>query len=198
MIRFLEGTAEDGLGIPYPSCKDSETNNVGYLDLKANPSNIGLAYELDEWPEFKKLIKQINAVDSFFRTLRCDVWFTHVTGHSLFRILAVGYITIAFEILEYNCSTNCFNELRNRFLRSAPDVIEWPEVTINFKHIPTSYNHHGIKRAWSEDIEIHGFGPTEQEARSAFQKGLVPVQTFLLLESTRYPQELKTGRKTIG
>lgn len=28
MIRFLEGTDEDGLGIPYPACKDSKTNNI--------------------------------------------------------------------------------------------------------------------------------------------------------------------------
>ena len=198
MIRFLQGTDEDGLGIPYPSCKDTETNNIGYLDLKANPSDINLAYELDGWPEFKKLIRQINASDSFFRTLRCDVWFAQVTGHPLFRVMAVGYITVAFEILEYNCSMNCFNELRNRFLRFAPDVIRWPEVIIYFKHIPTSYNHHGINRAWSEDIEIHGFGCTEDEARNSFQKGLVPVQTFLLLESTNYPQELNKGRKTLG
>lgn len=94
MIRFLEGSDEDGLGIPYPSCKHSDTNNVGYLDLKANSSDIGFAYELDGWPEFKNLIEQINARDSFFRTLRCDVSFAKVTGHQIFRILAVGYESI--------------------------------------------------------------------------------------------------------
>jgi len=198
LIRFLEGTDEDGLGIPYPCRKNSDTNNIGYLDLKARPSDIDLAYELEGWPEFKKLIQEINARDSFFRSLRCDVWFANVRGHETFPILAVGYITIAFEILEYNCAKNCFNELRNQFLRFAPDVITWPEVTVNFKHIPTSYSEHGINRAWSEDIEIHGFGHSKEEARAAFLKGLAPVKSFLLKESRSYPTQLSRGQKTVS
>lgn len=30
MIRFLEGTDADGLGVPYPAFKDSETNNNAF------------------------------------------------------------------------------------------------------------------------------------------------------------------------
>jgi hypothetical protein len=198
MIRFLEGSQQDGLGIPYPSRKDSDTNNVGYLDLKASPSNIDAIYELDGWPEFKKLVKAVNHVDSFFRSLRCDVWYANVTGHPVFRVLAVGYITVAFEILEYNCSRRCFDELRNQFLRFAPHVTKWTEVTINFRHVPTSYRNHLANSAWSEDIEIQGFGRTEDEARRAFLTGLNPVAAFLIRESIKYPEELKKGRKTLG
>lgn len=198
MIRFLEGTDEDGLGIPYPSTDDPDSKNVGYLDLKANRSSIDLVHELNSWPELKSLVRGINSEESFFRTLRCDAWFVEVTGHAIFEKLAIGYITIAFEILEYNLSKDCFNELRKRFMRFASQVPEWSETTIHFKHIPTSYNDHGINRAWSEDIEIHGFGRVEQEAKDAFLQGLIPVGEFLLKECLSYPQELKKGRKTIS
>jgi hypothetical protein len=197
VIRFLEGTDEDGLGIPYPLSEDSDSRNVGYLDLKVTPSNIDLVYELDDWPEFKGLVRLLNNQESFFRTLRCDVWFANVTGHAVFQKLAVGYLTLAFEILEYNCSKNCFDELRKRFLKFAPQALGWPESTIHFKHIPTSYNNHGLARAWSEDIEIHGFGRVEADARVALLRGLNPVGQFLLQESLSYPEELKKGRTTL-
>jgi hypothetical protein len=55
LIQFLEGTDEDGLGIPFPFCEDADSKNIGYLDLKASPSSIDLVYELDDWPELKSL-----------------------------------------------------------------------------------------------------------------------------------------------
>jgi hypothetical protein len=103
MIRFLEGTDEDGLGIPYTSSNEPDSTNVGYLDLRANPSSIDLVYELDNWPELKSVIRGINAEQSFFRTLRCDAWFVEVTGHAVYKNLAVGYITIALKFLNTTC-----------------------------------------------------------------------------------------------
>jgi hypothetical protein len=130
--------------------------------------------------------------------LRCDAWFVNLTGHAVFKKLAVGYITLAFEILEYNLSKDCFNELRKQFSRFAPQLTEWSETTIHFKHIPASYNDHAITRAWREDIEIHGFGRGESEAKEAFLQGLASVGEFLLKECLSYPQALKKGGKTIS
>ena len=197
MIRFLEESDEDGLGIPYPSTVGNDTNNAGYFDLKENPSAISDIHELAGWPDFESLVRSINGQDSFFKTLRCDIWFASVSGHSKFKKVAIGYVTVAFEILELNLSKSAFDELR-RFLKFAPQCLTWPETVINFKHIPTSYNAHQIARAWSEDIEIHGLGKSENEARTALLRGLPAVQAFLLRESTLYSGELKKGRKTIS
>jgi hypothetical protein len=108
------------------------------------------------------------------------------------------YASVGLRLRWYNQAKDCFNELRKRFKSFAPQVTEWPATTIHFKHIPTSYNEHGINRAWSEDIEIHGFGRFEEEAKEAFLQGLAPVGEFLLKECLSFPQELKKGRKTIS
>jgi hypothetical protein len=198
MIKFLEGKDEDGLGIPYPSAVHSDGTNAGYFDLKRDPAAFEQVYELEGWPEFESLLRTLNKGDSFFRTLRFDVWFAAVTGHPRFKRLAVGYVTIAFEILEFNTSKGCFEEMRKRFTKFAPQCVRWPETSINFRHVPTSYNDHHIDRGWSEDIEIHGFGANETEARNALMKGLPPVERFFSKESSMYFAELKKGRKTIS
>ena len=197
MVEFLEGTHEDGLGIPYATTIDSDCNNAGYFDLKKDPSKIVEIPELRDWPEFQGLIRSVNSDGSFFRTLRCDVWFASLSGHPKFKRLAVGYATIAFEILNNNSKDN-FAELRNRFLRFAPQCSQWPETVIYFKHIPTSYNEHGIARAWSEDIEIHGMGINDKDARKAWLKGLRVVHEFLSKESLLWAGELKKGRRTLS
>lgn len=89
-----------------------------------------------------------------------------------------------------------FAELRNRFLRFAPQCWQWPETVIYFKHIPTSYNEHGIAMAWSEDIEIHGMGINDKDARKAWLKGLCVVHEFLSKESLLWAGELKKRRRT--
>ena len=60
-------------------------------------------------------------------------------------------------------------------MRFAPQCSQWPETVSYFKHIPTSYNEHGIARAWSEDIEIHGMGINDKDARKAWLKGQLRV-----------------------
>jgi hypothetical protein len=70
MIEFLEGTHEDGLGIPYLKTVDPDRDNAGYFDLKKNPSKITEIPELKGWPEFAGFIRSVNSDGSFFRTLR--------------------------------------------------------------------------------------------------------------------------------
>jgi hypothetical protein len=197
MIEFLEGADEDGLGVPYPP-KHSNSENAGYFDLKKEPSRISELPELKGWPEFETFIKAVNSRASFFRTLRCDVWLASPSGHTYLNKIVVGYATIAFEILEFNTSKGCFDELRNRFLKFAPASLKWPTTVIHFKHIPTSYNNHGIARAWSEDIEIHGLGINDNDARVSWLKGLLVVEDFLSKESSLYSGELKKGRRAVS
>jgi hypothetical protein len=198
MIKFLEGKHEDGLGVPYPSSANSNGANAGYFDLKKDPYKIAEIPELNGWPEFESFIRSVNSDGGFFRTLRCDVWFASLSGHPKFKRIAVGYATTAFEILEFNTSERCFEELRNRFVQFAPECSKWLETVIYFKHIPTSYNDHGIDRAWSEDIEIHGLGINDKDARKSWLKGLRVVQDFLSKESSAYSGELNKGRKTLS
>jgi len=182
-IQYTQGTDEDGLGIPYPREIDAELNNLGYFDLKKEPQRIDEIYELEGWPEFHEFIALINRKDSLFKSLRCDVWFASLPRHPQFTRIAVGYVTIAFETLALNLSLEAYEALRARFKDFAARCPPNDQTTLEFKHIPTSYNEHGIARAWSQDIEIHGLGNTDAESRQAWLAGLRVVQDFIVQEN---------------
>lgn len=182
-IKFTQGTDEDGLGIPYPKEIDAELHNLGYFDLKKEPQRIAEIYELAGWPEFQEFIALINRKDSFFKSLRCDVWFASLPQHPQFTRIAVGYVTIAFENMALNLSKENYEALRQRFKDFAAQYPPNDQITLEFKHIPTSYNEQGIARAWSEDIEIHGLGNTDDEAGQAWLAGLRVVQAFIVQEN---------------
>src|SRR6185503_13857668 len=112
MIKLPEFDDSTGLGIPYPPDLDDGGGNAGYFDLKLEPEKIANIHELQSWPELRDLVMLINHKDSFFRTLRCQAFFSGAPENLPFRRVYFSYTTVAFEILDYNLSMGCYEELR--------------------------------------------------------------------------------------
>jgi hypothetical protein len=194
-VKLSEGTHDDGLGIPYP--KRDGTTNVGYRDLKNEPATKADIHEITRYPELQQFIDAVNE-PGFFRTIRWgDVEFGRV-DISGGRDAVNSYMTIAFEILDLNRAKECYVDLYKRFVASAVDCTRCGNTFVEFKLIPTSYNAHGINRAWSTDVEIRGLGTTKTEARSNWALGWRTVQNFLVNESALWAAELRKGRVTIS
>jgi hypothetical protein len=194
-IKFTEGSDEDGLGVPYPQEIDSELHNLGYFDLKKEPHRIVEIEELKNWPEFRQFIEWINERDGFFKSLRCDLWIASMLPDAKFKCIAVGYITIAFEILELNTSKQPYETFRQRFKEYAAAYPQSEQTNFELKHIPTSYINHGIPRGWSEDVEIHGLGNTDEEAAEAWFVGMRVFEDFLVEENAISADQLKQEKK---
>jgi hypothetical protein len=187
MTRLLIADEKQGLGVPYN----------GYVDLKRNPERISELSEINGWQELENFLRVVNQPDSLFRTLRVDVSASSI-NHSGFTKKVTCYVTIAFEILEWNRPKGTFEDLYKFFLQYTARYSTPNRAVVEFELIPTSYNDHKVNAAWSLDVWSTGLGNSEDEARGAWYSGLQIVQDFLEWQSTLYRNELKRGRKTIS
>jgi hypothetical protein len=196
-VRFRVSGEEQRLGIPYPKGDSPESTNVGYFDVKRNPDALSNFPELEGWKELKDFIQAANQPDSLFRTLRCDVAANGI-NHSGFKQKISSYITVAFEILDWNLGQEPYQELYKAFCEIARDYPVPDSTFVEFELIPTSYLEHLINRGWSVDLWCTGLGKTKHEARTSWRAGLQSLKKFLVGESTLYVDQLRKGRKTIS
>ncbi len=195
-VNFSEPKKFDqGLGVPYPKGESPTSTNIGYFDIKLLPEKIDLFPELQGWPELKELVRAVNKTNSIFRSLRCDVAQSKITRDG-FRHKISSYITLAFEILEWNSKEN-FKQLHDKFLVFAKTQVVRVDNTVEFVLEPTSYNEHAYT-AWSVDLWNHGFGRTGKEAKQNWLSGLHIIKAFVADQNQRYGNQLLKDRKKIG
>ncbi len=197
-VKLSESTEGDGLGIPYPADKSAGRANAGCFDLKRGPSRISDIHEIQGHAELEEFVRTVNHPDSFFRTVRCGDVLLAAINDSSNQTVVSSYVTIAFEILEFNIPKECYVELYKRFVQSALICTRCEKTFVEFRLIQTSYNDHKVNRAWSMDVEIRGLGQTPEEARTMWALGWSTVQKFLAKESSLFIGELNKGRKTIS
>lgn len=195
-VNFSEPKKLDkGLGVPYPKVELPTSTNIGYFDTKRFPEKIDIFPELKGWPEIKDLIKVVNQTDSIFRSLRCDVAQCKIARDS-YRHKISSYVTLAFEILEWNSKEN-FKQLHDEFLTFAKTQSVRADNIVEFVLEPTSYNEHAYI-AWSVDIWDHGFGRTGKEAKRNWLSGLCIIKAFVADQNQRYRNQLFKARRKIG
>lgn len=114
MTQFSVSDQKDGLGVPYPKGAHPDSTNVRYFDLKKHPEKISELPELRGWLELEKFLIVVNQPGSLFRTLRVDVAPSDI-NHSGFTKKITSYVTIAFEILEWNVTPGTYVDLYKRF-----------------------------------------------------------------------------------
>ena len=198
MIRLSEVDVSNGLGIPYLSDLRDGGGNAGYFDLKKEPEKISDIHELKNWPELRELVTLINHQDSFFRTLRCQVFLSGIPENLRFKRACFSYTTIAFEILDYNLSEGCHEELRQAIAKYATEFLSECCTHIELELTSTSYNERGVSRGWSLTIHVWGLGQENKEAREAWAMGIRALYNFFAKECFAYPGELNKGRLTVG
>lgn len=190
-------------GFPYRAEVKEKSVNYGYFDYKRNPEQISNIPEVKDWPEMEDFIRAINASNSFFRTLGCDVGYTNAQGEGIINLKS--YVDIAFEILEINFNKYnyylIFDRL-NDYLRhySVPNSVS-AEFTIQY----TVFNDHKVegkedqkKMGWSLVLRLHGVGRTIEEARAAWGAGLQFFKEAFTEISMGNADELNKGRQTIS
>lgn len=197
IAEFKVADEGQGLGIPYLEGSASGSTNVGYFDLKKNPEALSGLPELRGWPELKNFLRVVNQPDGLFRSLRCDVAASRI-DHSGCTRKVTSYVTVAFEVLDWNRAQGGYGELYRRFREYSAGVKAPVKLVIEFELIPTSYRTHGIIRCWSLDVWVSGLGTSKEAARATWRAGLRVVEDFLTRESALYADELKRGRATIG
>ena len=181
-VRFGVAGDEEGFGVPYGKGKHPDSENVGYLDAKKNPAALAKFPELKGWPELEDFVREVNQPESLFRTLRCDVAASDV-NHSGFTKKVSSYVTVAFEIVDWNRAQQPYAELYRAFCEFARGYPAPAPTFVEFELIPTSYREHGINRGWSVDVWSSGLGNTAEEARVHWQAGLRAAKEFLAMES---------------
>jgi hypothetical protein len=197
IVELKVAGEEQGLGIPYPKGSVAGSTNAGYFDIKKKPEALAGLPELLGWPELEGFLKAINQPDSFFRTLRCEVVASPIK-HSGCTRKVTSYVTVAFEILDWNRAQGSYGELYRSFSDYCSGVQAPVKLAIEFELIPTSYLAHGIGRGWSVDVWVSGLGTSKEAARATWRTGLRIVQDFLTKESALYADQLKQGRATVS
>lgn len=193
-----KGLAAEGLPVPYPPSDEGGRTNVGYFDLRGHPELIAQVHELRGYPEFEKLIRDINRPESIFRSLRLEVKpRAQIEGaihaHS-------SYVTIAFEILNWSRLEANYRDLYQQFIRfplrrSPPD-----STRLQFRPVWVNFDEHR-EGGVGLDIVIIGVGLSESQALAAWRSGLTAVREFLTKVSEKHIhhlRNLKPGEKTIG
>lgn len=193
-VTFL--ISKEGLGVPYPKSDLPESDNVGYFDVKKYPDKIALFPEVQGWSELVAIIEAVNRPEGLFRTLRCGVALCDINRPPFTKKIS-SYVTVAFEILEWNGSEKSYRQMYEEFVRFAQTRNVAAANIIEFELHPTSYNDHSYT-GWSIDLWNTGFGQSEKEVRDTWVIGLKLIQEFLVGQSIRYADQLKKGYKTIG
>lgn len=194
--RFIEPTnLSEGLGIPYPKSNLPGSKNIGYFDLKRYPSRIEAISELKGWDELKGLVTLVNKTDSIFRSLRCDVA-QNRPRTELGEYKISSYVTVAFEILDWNVKEN-YKQLYDEFLLFARSRRPVEHSIVEFELVPTSYNDHSLT-AWSVDIWNSGFGNKSKESRKTWAESLRVVKGFIQDQNQKYSNQLLQERRKIG
>jgi len=191
-----EGLNEYSVSIPYPPSDEGGRTNVGYFDLKLHPELIEQVHELRRYPEFKKLVSQINRPDSIFRSVRLDVR-TEVKGEGARKYLHASYVTIVFEVLSWlrveDNYRDLYQQLMNYPLSRPPTdstLIQFRPVWVNLDELEQG----GI----GIDVIVSGYGRSESQARAAWRDGLTALREFLAGVSRKEIHHLKPGENTIG
>ncbi len=198
MTSLSEFDDSIGLGIPYPSDLHDGGGNAGYFDLKKEPEKISDIQELQNWPELRDLVTLINHKDSFFRTLRCQVFFSGAPENLPLKRVCCTYTTVPFEIRDYNLSMGRDEELRQGIAKYATELLSESRTHLELDLTSTSSNEHRVSRAWSLTIHVWGLGQVNEEARNTWAVGIRALSNFFAKGCFAYPDELKKGRLTVS
>lgn len=196
-IEFKIAGAEQGFGVPYPEGADPGSTNVGYIDLKKNLDQVTEFPEVRGWPELETFIRAVMQPPSLFRTLRCDIAASPFKRFGCTRKVS-SYVTVAYEILDWNLAPEHFRGLCESFRQYAAGVKAPVKLLIEFELIPTSYRDHGVARAWSVDLWVSGLGTSKEAARATWRAGLRILQDFLTQQSALYADRLNQGHATLS
>jgi hypothetical protein len=200
LSRWLENKElKYGLSVPYSQGTEPGNTNIGYFDLKRHPENISQIHELNNYPEFFELIKTINLPTSIFRTLRCDARSDSIKFAGYNNAVSC-YVTIIFEILNWNWPEDNFRRLYDlflgfRFQPLPPDTTRFDFIPVPVDFIDDDCGVRGL------DIYIHGIGQSKEEAQEACRLVVVALQEFLSRQSEEnlhLLQHLKDGEKTVS
>jgi hypothetical protein len=190
-------------GFPYTSEVKEKSVNHGYFDYKRNPEQIPNIPEVQDWPELEEFVRSVNARNSFFRTLGCDVGHTDREADGYIHLKS--FVDIAFEILELNFEKLNYYLTFDRLMEDRRYYQLPNNVSADYVIQYTIFNDHkpeGLddkrKTGWSATLRLHGIGRTEEEARNAWAAGLQFVQEALARASVENVGELRQGRETIS
>jgi len=189
---------EGHTGVPYQPVQRTEGHdNFGYVDLKREPGKLDSIPELQDSPELKEFLRELNHPRSLFRSVGCEKSMGPCLD-PIYKFKRTSFVTVVFEILEWNHEEN-FQRLFQEFdgaMRDAKNII--PEfVMIEFEIHNVTFNAHAFK-GFGATIWVDGFGRDEEEAMHHWRIGIAPIQEYFRQSRSMFQRELDKGRKTVS
>jgi hypothetical protein len=184
-------------GVPYePVQRPDGHHNFGYVDLKKEPEKIDSIPELQDAPELKELVRELNDPRSLFRSVGCEKALGP-NSHPVYNCKLTSFVIVVFEILDWNHEENYnrlfqeFNEAMAVPKRMIPDF-----TSIQFEIHPVTFNAHQ-RRAAGLTIWVNGYGRNEAEAKENWKAGVAVTQEYFKETRLRFQTELDKGAKTV-
>ena len=195
-VEFVR--SNDRIGIPYLAVDRPDGNrNHGYIDLKRNPGRVEEIPELEDVPEFKGLVRELNHPRSIVRSLSVEKALGP-NADALFNRKLTSFVRICFEILPWNFDDENYRRLFDMFKDGTERIPNTPELLIiEFEVDPASFQDHNAT-GWALTIWTNGFGRTDQEARENWGTGLSILQDFFAHQRKTFELELDKGQPTIS
>jgi len=105
--------------IPYtPKEKAGTHQNYGYFDVKRHPELLNRIPELRTSRELRNFVRMMNSPETVFRTIGCD-YGDRASDSPQYTFMYLSFVTIVFDILEWNLQKSNFTGLYTQFEQFA-------------------------------------------------------------------------------
>lgn len=185
--------------IPYDAKGPTVKGHIGcgYVDTKRNPDLIDKIPELKTSPHLRKFVRLLNEPDSLFRTLGCD-HYDKPSDSPNFKELHVTYVTVVYEILDWNLTEDSFVGLFDRFSHFAGSKQQLPKnCGTEFRIGLTTFSSHGVN-GYHVDLITSGYAQTQPEARRCWLDAHRIVEEFFAEQNRRHRKSNWGDLKTIS
>ncbi len=191
--------SEKHTGIPYVPAKRQFRENYGYIDLQRNPERVNEVPEIQGEPELREFVMEINHRRSLFRSAGCDTNYgPH--AHPVYKYGMSCFVTMVFEIVDWNCNAAAFEGVYEefcRFLSQVPHPLPEP-VEVIFEQQYVTFGEHGGKKALGLTVDVRSWGRDEADARRIWANALRIVQRFFAESRQKHHGSLDNGAVTVS
>jgi hypothetical protein len=174
--------------VPYCAQVHADSENHGYMDLRANPSQIAAVPEVQGWPELIGLLEAINHPGSRIRSLGCEKSYSPYESQDFPHLTTqlASYVDVAFLDIQLNGSAIHFEEIIGAYAEFAKGLAFEPFVMFDPELSSAHYKPEGV-RGFCLSVWCGGFGASEQEARRAWGTVIAALTAFFGSASSALP-----------
>ena len=140
----------------------------------------------------------MNGPETVFRTIGCDYGGDRASDNPLFRFMYLSFVTIVYDILEWNLNREHFIGLYNRFERFAGSKGDLPfpfgsEFSIGL----TPFTEHNVT-GFHLNIITSAYGNNRMEAKKLWRDAFLMIHEFFVEQNKMFPRSTYSQLRTVS